>query len=257
MDAMSLARHARADTHIAVTPASASRSPGAGAAAVPRAGLSLIEVIVSVAILATAISALLGNIYALNMRNQQNIETTRVRDICHQFAERLQGVNWNQIGADTLPWTWARIGPVDANVHDPDGEPDEASDIPGGFQEYNLPLHENAADIEDELLSSTVTDANGVTTVYGLIDEPSGVEDLRIWLEYRRMADFTGANTPEAWRTAMADPDTLVDVQSRESIGRGFDPTNYNEALIVRIVARWTSITGDRRHYEVTFSRRR
>ncbi|MDA3959256.1 MAG: type II secretion system protein [Planctomycetota bacterium] len=202
-------------------------------------GLSLIEVIISIAILSTALMALVGNIFTLNTAQKRNLETQRVQEIASNLAERLQGVQWKNLGQDGYPWTFLRRGPVQRHEQDPAagiGKP---------------PMTEDAADDANNLLSADI----------GLLAERSGLEDLRVWVEYRRMSSLTGVFNPILWNKQLADTSNEVDPGSLIS----FDHRTFDEALLVRIIIRWQPsdvpgpLTGPMpfRHYEISLARRR
>jgi hypothetical protein len=209
--------------------------------ATTRHALSLVEVVISIGILGTALAVLVGNVFSLNVNHRTQQEVVVVSDTVKQMVERLQGVSWSLIGADDQPWTWLRVGPVSpadpvpANVDDP-----LVTTGPGAFVP---PMTESATDPDHNLLSDQVA----------LLAQPSGVRDLRIWLEYRRMSLVENVAAMPNWTAAMADVENLIDVRNRAE----FDPTEFDDALVIRVVARWTAAGGGERQYELSFSRRR
>lgn len=220
-----------------------------------RRGLSFIEVVISIAILATAIAALVGNVFTLNLSHRSNQEVATVNQVVGALAERIQGVNWDKVGANEAPWTWSRLAPTvasapstpwKANPADPDTFDAPLDITPGDAADANpawviQPMTETADDDEHNLLSDEIA----------LLQERSGLDDLRIWVEWYPKEALLGISSQSEWNRKVNDTNPLM-VQSSS-----FDPARQDDTLIVRIVARWTSISGGERHYEISFARRR
>ena len=210
--------------------------------------MSLFEVVICLAILATALAALMGNVYTLNQAHRTNEEVDRASEIVRLLAERIQGANWNRLGADDAPWSWQRLGPVVAASPAPldpntpiDPTPDDTTDpIPAWVRQ---PMTETAANPVHNLTSDQV----------GVLAEASGLTDLRVWVEYRRMSALNGVAAMSSWNAELQDLSQIVDVSNPAD----FNPTDFDDALVVRIIARWRSVAGGDRHYELSFARRR
>lgn len=69
-------------------------------------GFTLIEVMISITILTTAMSAVIGSVYTLHNAAQLAAENRRAREIAQVLIERIQGANFDDLGRD--PWSWHR-----------------------------------------------------------------------------------------------------------------------------------------------------
>jgi Tfp pilus assembly protein PilV len=220
-----------------------------------RSGLSFVEVVISLAILITAIAALVGNVASLNSSHRVNQEVATVNQLVDALAERIQGARWDSIGTDQAPWAYTRLAPASAghpstvwkaNPSDPDTidapldvTPADPADANPSWVRHAMT--ETAVDPLDRLLSDEV----------GLLQEPSGIEGLRVWVEWYPQSTLLGVRSNQTWNQNIETTDPLV-VQSAT-----FDPSRQDSTLVVRIVARWQSYAGGERHYEVSLARRR
>lgn len=222
-----------------------------------RSGLSFIEVSISIAILVTALAALVGNLFTLNQSHRVNQEVARVRDIVQLVVERIQGANWSDIGSQNLSWTWLRRGPLASQQQliDPD-DPATVNQVVAGV---NPPMTESAIDRDHNLIISEP--ANPSLPVTGLLREPSGIQDLRVWVEYRSLSALQDVVSRPTWMDKLQDANLIIDPMAnptlRDPAALPFNPATFTDALVVRVVARWSSVAGGERHYEVSFARRR
>lgn len=228
-----------------------------------RRGLSYIEVMISIAILVTALAALVGSLFQLNLNHRTNQEVARVSEIVDTVVERIQGINWNRLGSDEVSWSWLRRGPISQGI--PLIDPDDPTSVNQVVAGVNPPMTESAADRRHNLMvydprTDDTDPTNDNDPVTGLLHEPSGVRDLRIWVEYRRMGSVENVASQSAWNAKLATVANLVDPSNDDpaviAVNR-FDPTVFDEALLVRVIARWSSVSGGERQYEINFSRRR
>ena len=183
-----------------------------------RAGLSFVEVMISVAILSTVLMALFSNVFSMSMANRNNHELAKAHELSVAITERIQGATWHTLGSDSEPWSFHRV--VDVNT----------------------PMTEVAEEDSDSLLSPEV----------GLLNEPTGLDNLQIWLEYRRMSMVEGVGSLADWETALSDPDALVDPASAD-----INMNDFDDALVVRVLMRWESDTGGNREHELFVARRK
>jgi len=71
-------------------------------------GFSIMEVMVSVAILSVALMGMLSGITTLSSADQSGVEAATVREAAQNLCERLQGASWHQMGIPSEPWSWYR-----------------------------------------------------------------------------------------------------------------------------------------------------
>jgi type II secretory pathway pseudopilin PulG len=126
------------------------------------AGFSLLEVCAAIAVLAIALTTIMGQWAGLHSVRMQVAAKQRAQALLSSIAERVASADWGQLGSDSLVWSRGRF-----------------FDPVGGDRE---PLTETAADARDNLVTQ------------GLIPGPTGIRGLRIYIEYYR-AETSGANT--------------------------------------------------------------
>lgn len=197
-----------------------------------RQGLSLLEVMISLAILATVLASVSGGIFALSTAKRASNEDVIVSGLMHMWAERMMGADWEWLGRDrtddaTLQgaWSWQRPeskGPLLPGDHPPmlEGAPD--------------PL--NSA------------------TVQILGDTQSGVEGLRLHLEYYRPMALELCFTPVDGAAAAT---TWADTRNAYRLTPPIDLRQHADAVVVRLVVAWTSQYGGERQRELVFARTR
>jgi len=138
-------------------------------------GMTFIEVTICIAVLATALVALVGNVYSLSQSHHANRESQVAGAISRLLVERLQGAAWHTLGTSSEPWSWHRP-------------------LAGG-----TPMTENAVDADHNLFD------------VGVLQRASGLENLEVYLEYRTMDAFTTIGTQDDWQNEVADTSNLLD----------------------------------------------
>lgn len=197
-----------------------------------RQGLSLLEVMISLAILATVLASVSGGIFALSTARRGANEDVIVSGLMHMWAERMMGADWEWLGRDrtddaTLQgaWSWQRPeskGPL----------------LPGDHP----PMLEGA------------TDPLNSATVQILGDTKSGVDGLRLHLEYYRPMALELCFTPVDGAAAAT---TWADTRNAYRLTPPIDLRQHADAVVVRLVVAWTSQHGGARQREIVFARTR
>lgn len=122
-----------------------------------RAGLTLFEVMVAVVLLSLVMTGVLGSLGALHQGRQNTWEREKATEIVRFLAERLQAAPWDTLRPDnqTSPLTWS------------------APRLPG----TNTWMGDEPSLPDDRRMTSTSL---------RLLDQPSGLTNLRVFLEYFR-----------------------------------------------------------------------
>lgn len=256
-----------------------------------RSALSLVEVLLSLAVLITAIVAVMGGLFTLHHWQQTEHEEAVAQRVVQALAERVMGASWTQLGAADQPWSWHRrevprlarangsplnhYGALDWRTMPlPISEPVAAT---GNSPRYP-PLTLEAQQEQNDLVRLGMLDRGTAGTL----------RDLRVYLEYYSVdaMETTGADLilrggqglgPShggqiQWRVAYP-PRTMT--VAEQSIDRGLpedaDPTSADhfnpsqdpltglrndQPLLVRVLATWTSSAGGPRRHELVFARR-
>jgi prepilin-type N-terminal cleavage/methylation domain-containing protein len=236
---------------------------------VARIGFSLLEVMIAIAILASALSVAIGTIFTLHQGRAALEEELKAQAIAQIMVERLQGASWDSLGKhmDAIPghnaWSWHRRATrqlVFTPTMDPTVTP---------------PMREKASRPEDDLIA------------LGILSSPSGVKNLNVYLEYYQMrlvervnelmaAADRAEDTEEVkakrrnpgliWREAVGDPiqgkAPTADLSTDDKIYLPEDPNVLNlstvkSAVLMRVLISWESAVGGIRWHEVVVSRRK
>jgi type II secretory pathway pseudopilin PulG len=165
--------------------APAPRPECAGAHA--RRGFSYIEVMISVAILATALATMMGTIFSLNTAHQGEREDAIVQQLANTMVERVMGANFATLGQSILPtvaadqnaWSWQRRATLLPTVV---AQEFNQIDSTGAVltQPVNPPLMENVP-------ASNPNQATSDLVLLGIEPSVSGLQGLRVYLEYYNM----------------------------------------------------------------------
>ncbi len=232
--------------------------PGTGRT-VRREGFSLIEVMISVAVLATILGAVVSGSYSIRRSQQATTEQTQVRELTDLLAERIMGASWDWIGRDrpnqdtetqiingvaTLvtvtndyrrgAWSWHRRK-----------KPLSATPLP--------PLSEDPLAAPENHLQQV-----------GLIKQPTGIRDLKVYVEYytsdllNTVFAVAGSEGPfnewEKQSTAATGADLSYILPEDPA---SFDLSRERRALVVRLLVSWTSSAGGERQHQLVFARRK
>lgn len=196
-----------------------------------RLGLSLLEVMISLAVLATVMASVSGGIFALSTAQRAAQENAAITGMMQMWSERLMGADWEWLGRDQLDdplrgaWSWQRP--------EIEGTP-ATGDHP--------PLQEKAA--------KNIHDA----TVQLLADAPSGVTDLRCYLEYYHPIAMELCFMPDADTDVRA---LWNDVRPMYRLPPPIDLRQHLDAVVIRLSATWTSQAGGQRRRDLVFARTR
>ena len=241
-----------------------------GTGAVTRTkAFSLLEVMISVAVLATVLMAVMSSSYSLRQVQRSTKEQSQVEELTANLAERIMGANWDWIGRDrpdetvngtTISykkgaWSWHRReqrweGPSSARVR--------KTPLP-----VNNPLREEPLSGQ----TSLAEDDNLVSV--GLLKEKSGIEDLSVFVEYFRSSLIEnvfvagdGQAPASKWRQYAPSgiSDETVQTVDDNIYPQSKDVMNLRndaKAIIVRIVVTWKSTVGGDRRHELVFARRK
>jgi len=189
--------------------------------------MTMIELMIAVAIMAVALSAMLSGLFTLSQAHQSGKEMAKVQQIAQVFAERVQGATWHTLGTRAQPWSWHRRE--------------------GAAVGMPQPLREKAVNAADDLQA------------LGLISDASGLADLRVHLEYVTMPALvdptSGAwmvRTAKEWNARRSNA-AFVMTQDPDA----FDLREVEDAVIIRVLITWNSHEGVPRRHEISFSRRK
>jgi len=228
---------------------------------VARVGFSLLEVMIAIAILATALSVAIGTIYTLHQGRAALDEELKAQAIAQVMVERLQGASWDSLGKyiDDVPghnaWSWHRRATKQLVF------------LPSMDPNVTPPMQEKALRPDDDLIA------------LGILSAPSGVRNLKVYLEYyqiklvesvneRMIADAT-LDARRIWWDAVGDPiqgkTPTNDLGTDVEIYLPEDPNVFNlrnlrsvnDPVLMRILINWESSVGGTRWHEVVVSRRK
>lgn len=199
--------------------------------AVTRSGLSLLEIIIALSILATVLASVSGGIFALTNSRQAIHEDLAVSDVMRLWSERLMGADWDWLGRqrvdDSLQgaWSWQRP------------EVEAADLLPG----------------DHPPLSEAAPAGLGNASTLLLSGSPSGVQDLRLFLEYYRPAVMDACLVNPVGSTG----DQWAQNRQAYRLAPPIDLRQQSQAVVIRIVAHWRTMAGGQRQRELLFARRK
>jgi prepilin-type N-terminal cleavage/methylation domain-containing protein len=196
-----------------------------------RQGLSLLEVMIALAVLATVLSSVGGGIFVLSSARRVAEEESTVHALLRSWSERLIGADWEWLGREHLDdplhgaWSWQR--------------PETTAALAPGD---HPPLREKAPEL------------SGDATRQLLDDQPSGLEDLRCHLEYYRptalelcFAPFDGSDAHVLWD----------EVRPAYRLTPPIDLRQHLDAVVIRLSAMWRAHDGGQRRQDLVFVRAR
>jgi prepilin-type N-terminal cleavage/methylation domain-containing protein len=228
-----------------------------------RRAFSLIEVMVAIALLTIAMSGLIGAIANLSHWDRAERDVSQVQLLAQVMAERIQGGTWANLGQTIEPWSWHR-----REVPRP-GRP--APVVP--------PLTET--DTTAMVINGQSVQVNNLVAL-GILAAPTGLRNLKVYLEYYRSdavsaaggemvlrpaTTYDGTAHPALifpWRASTATDADMgfpenPDAAAADHINLAIDPltgTQNNDAVIVRIAVQWEVEPGDIRTHQVLVARR-
>jgi len=236
-------------------------------------GFTLIEVMVSAVMLATALIVLAASIYTLDRTHAGNRELAKAQDIAQIMAERIQGASWELLGNPTQPWSWSRRKwrdpalPADENRAEDDAE-----------TAAQVPLHEGTptapADLDHDIvqpllgindprvLAFPLAEQEGrLARCPAVLKEPSGLEGLKVYVEYYAL-DLAIDRASGQWlidrRSTFTTRRRAPGLRLPASPGEfTLDLTNINDAIIARVLITWVSKAGGVRRHELLVCRRK
>jgi len=235
-----------------------------------RAGLSLVEVLMSVAILVTVLAAAFTGLFNLHSAQQTAHEYSVAQRTAQIIAERIMGATWSKLGQEVEPWSWhRRSAPRALRV---DG---------GALTTATPPTYSNNSSPRNPPMTETAANASNLIAL-GLVSGPTGVRDLTVYVEYYDMNAMNRAGTdlvlrggggtaanvlifpprapanaaeagvdfglPESWNTVETDHlDLTRDAATGDQI---------NEAVLVRILVTWSPAIGGTRRHQLLIARK-
>ncbi len=188
-------------------------------------GLTLVEVMIALVVLVVAIGAMLSTIVNLDHAHRAAKETATAQRLAQVMVERFQGASWHSLGQTAQPWSWHRR--------------DDGAAL-------NPPLTDDDADPASSL------------PALGILDGPSGLAGLRVYVEYYTMGLFQ--NGDATWMVANGRQfrarlsDASLQLEQDKTV---INLREQSDAIIIRIVLRWDDNVGGVRRHELTFARRR
>lgn len=234
--------------------------------------MSLIEVMLSIAILATVLTVLAANVSTLSIVRQVAKEEAIVHELLTNLVERVQGESLANLGSRNSnqshlnAWSWhRRVHPrwpeTATGVIPPMTEVEPTASIPAVADETNvLPFTNYLLPVYDKSVPPRLISP-------GLLSQRSGIRDLRVYLEYYRQnvilsaildaaephrtwKEITESSGPYAGQNSLIYPDDL-DGDNAMSLA-----DENNAAVLIRAVVTWTARDGGTRTRELTLARR-
>lgn len=197
-----------------------------------RQGLSLLEVMISLAILATVLASVSGGIFTLTTAKRAASEEVLVSNLMQMWAERIVGADWEWLGRDRSDdavlhgaWAWQRPESNDALL--PGDHPPLREGVPD-------PAHSAAVQL--------------------LCADQSGLDDLRLYLEYYQPVALELCFTPVDGAAARS---TWNDTRAAYRLTPPIDLRQHTDAVVIRLLIAWSSQHGGARQRELVFARTR
>ena len=275
------------------------------ACAALRAGLTIIEIMISLMVLSLLLTSLASSWFTLRSVQKITQENNKVHELAQTLSERIIGANWDWLGRDrpdetkivtvttTSPptstpvevverywrryaWSWHRRElprTTGANIRLPPLTDRDwtAADYTRFRGDTTAPMTNEDVDRIDTTIpvDQRVNPHNLIDL--GLLDGPTGLPNLQIYVEYYRAsvldALFTQTNQsdmPSYWKAVAAgqrDPDLIFPespfaADDPELQLNPADNSTANQALVVRIIVTWGDTPKARRH-ELVVARRK
>jgi prepilin-type N-terminal cleavage/methylation domain-containing protein len=216
----------------------------------PRAGMSLLEVLCATAILAVVGAAVSNGMVAVATQERSAKDRAQVMVICRSLAERVMGGTWDKLGinvdsssiANQNSWSWNR------RLH------------PSNAATANPPMDEVSSNPLNRL--DKIVNASGDAISPAVETVKSGIQNLQIYLEYYQLSLFTSmltSTTPQqTWEAAINTPINPYNFDDTSAFTMSLN--SINTAVMCRVVARWTprGVSGNQQtQVEIDFMRKK
>ena len=155
-----------------------------------RAGFSLLEVMISIAILGTVLTIMTANIYTLSLSRALQKEEAIVNELLRGIVERIQSETMANLGklnenaSSLYAWSWHRRmtprWPATAPANPP-----LTQDLPTATIPANTSDVDKLRPFANTLMSVYAGDGTLISS--GFLQEPAGINDLKVYLEYYRL----------------------------------------------------------------------
>ena len=133
---------------------------------------TIMEVMVSLTILAVGISAILSNMFTLKLARDATRDAAIVENLANELIERFSGARWEALGTPVIKWSIHR--PYSTSVGNPLTDKDDGSD-------------------------------NSLIAL-GILRQPTGMKDLRVYIDYYRgMRELDAAGLPIVGKSGLMD----------------------------------------------------
>ncbi len=229
---------------------------------VSRTAMSLIEVMVAMTILAVGILGIMSGISTIESVNRESQRQQSTQDVMLAIKTRLENCPWSDLRSASAPWSYGRYVAENAvNVIRP---------LARRTYDQAVPMTEDATMGENCLLPRT---RDGSQEGLGILSAPSGLENLRVYVEWYRgnSYDVDGSGeigTGEEGFFSNPGLSLAEEVLSGVSVapaervflpylehGRPSELMDQQTGLLIRIVVLWGSSSGASRR-ETIISRR-
>lgn len=194
-----------------------------------RKGFSLIEVMIALAMLTIIISTLFSQMFTLRESSELNRARAAVGALTLGFSNAFAGASFDQLRSSSLKWSLGRYCPSTAVALAPPSNADAS--VLSGVDVLKPMTDEATAAPSECLLRYTSTGAAGL----GLLDAPTGLKNLKVWVEYYRGSDYdVNANgTIEATEKGLLDspPASPVPLLLPHSVYANHVPVFINSPL--------------------------
>lgn len=220
--------------------------PGTGAIGrtTTRKAFTLIEVMISVAVLATVLMAAFSGSYTLRQVQRASQEQTQVEELAASVAERIMGANWDWLG---------RNRPNDGGI----------DYRKGAWSWHRRENSQTYTGVNARFLTEDAANPDNDLVAVGLLQQKTGIRDLKLYLEYYHASALdevfnagNGQAPHDRWQAMQRDPVVMREYILPES-EQAMDLREETKAVVVRILITWDSYLGGARRHELVFARRK
>jgi prepilin-type N-terminal cleavage/methylation domain-containing protein len=209
-----------------------------------RKAFTLIEVMISVAVLATVLMAAFSGTYTLRQVQRANQEQSQVEELAANLAERIMGANWDWLG---------RYRPNEPGI----------DHRKGAWSWHRRENSQTYSASDQRFLAENATNPDHDLVTVGILQQKTGIPGLKVYLEYYHAAaldEVFTAGSGEApyarWQAMQNDPALVRDYILPES-EQAMDLREETKAVVVRILVTWHGYLGSDRRHELIFARRK